>query len=439
MLPDKSPILTMLRCQMSAMNSLGQLLLLTSLASLMPPTFTALAQQPEFDRVRENLDATNNDLAASTGRQMQLADEVAKAIADEQDVTNRLIAAGQGIASLEQALAATQAKLHDLDQQRSKLSDELAAKQDTLSELLAALQVLEQNPPPALVVEPHDILQALRGAMMFGAVVPEMREAATLLVNQLERLDNIKQETEAARADAASQIATLATAYRDLEVLQREKQTQGATVSASLDAERKLAARLAKQSQNLQDLLTSLDKAEAERQKALSAEAARREAERQRQLALLNQPRMQLSKARGQLDYPVQGRIVGRFGDDNGLGSTLSGLAIAARDGIQVRSPSDGRVEFAGPFRSYGQLLIIDGGEGYLIVLAGMEQISVARAQTVRMGEPVGRMGKSPLSAAVIGKTAASLTPVLYVEFRKNGKPVNSAPWWIGSRKEARQ
>jgi murein hydrolase activator len=438
-LAEYSPILTMLRCHKKRMYVLGQRLLLTSFASLMLHPHFALAQQPESERVRENLDATNSDLEVSTSRQMELANDVAKAIADEQNVSTRLIAAGQGIASLEQAVAATEARLGELDQERSKLSDALAAKQDTLSELLAALQVLEQNPPPALVVEPRDILQALRGAMMFGAVVPEMRGAATLLVNQLERLDSIKQETEAARADAASQIATLAKAYRDLELLQREKQTQGAHASASLEAERKLAARLAKQSQNLQDLLASLDKAEAARQKSLSEDAARKEAERQRQLEAMNQPRIRLSKARGQLDYPVQGRIVGRFGDDNGLGSSLSGLAIAARDGLQVRSPVDGRIEFAGPFRSYGQLLIIDGGEGYLIVLAGMEQISAARGQSVRMGEPVGRMGKTPTSAAVIGKTAASLTPVLYVEFRKNGKPVDSTPWWIGSRKEARQ
>jgi murein hydrolase activator len=438
-LAEKSPIFTMLRWDRKAMYLLGQRLLLTSFASLMLHPHDALAQQPESERVRENLDATNSNLEASTSRQMQLANEVAKAIAGEQDVSNRLIAAGQGIASLEQALATTESRLRDLDEEHSKLSDDLAAKQDTLSELLAALQVLEQNPPPALVVEPRDILQALRGAMMFGAVVPEMRDAATLLVNQLERLDSIKQETEAARADASSQIATLATAYRDLEILQREKQTQGANATASLEAERKLAARLAKQSQNLQDLLASLDKAEADRQKALSEEAARKEAERQRQLEALNQPRIRLSTARGQLAYPVQGRIVGRFGDDNGLDSSLSGLVIAAREGLQVRSPVDGRIEFAGPFRSYGQLLIIDGGEGYLVVLAGMEQVSAARGQSVRMGEPVGRMGRTPSSVAVVGKTAASLTPVLYIEFRKNGKPVDSTPWWIGSRKEARQ
>ncbi len=413
--------------------------LLICAALLLSPQGIALAQQPEAARVRENLDATNSDLENSTTRQVELANEVAKAITEEQDITKRLVEAGQGIVALEQALGTTEEKLLKLDQERSRLNDELAASQDTLSELLAALQVLEQNPPPALVVEPHDILQALRGAMMFGAVVPEMRDAAELLVNKLERLDSIRKETEAARSDAASQIATLAVAYRDLEVLQREKQVAGANATASLESERKLAARLAKQSRNLQDLLASLEKAEADRQKSLTAEAGRKEAERQRQLAQLAKPRLSLSKARGRLDYPVVGHILGRFGDDNGLGSSLSGHAIAARDGMQVRSPVDGRVEFAGPFRSYGQLLIIEAGEGYLVIMAGIDQMSAIRGQTITMGEPVGRMGKTRVSAAIVGKAAASLTPVLYVEFRRNGKPVDSSPWWIGSRKEAMQ
>ncbi len=426
-------------CHNAPMTIFRQPILLFILALLLPPATSTKAQQPEAARVRDNLDATNSDLEASAARQVDLANDVAKAIAEEQDVTKRLVEAGQGIVALEQAVNATGEKLSTLDAERSRLNDELAASQDTLSELLAALQVLEQNPPPALVVEPHDILQALRGAMMFGAVVPEMRDAANLLANKLERLDSIRKETEAARSDVASQIATLASAYRHLELLQSEKQTAGASASASLESERKLAARLARQSRNLQDLLESLEQAEADRQKALSVEAQRKEAERQRQLARLNKQRITLSKAKGRLDYPVLGHILGRFGDDNGLGSRLSGHAIAAQDGTQVRSPVDGRVEFAGPFRSYGQLLIIEAGEGYLIIMAGIDQISAIRGQTITMGEPVGRMGKTRVSAAVVGKAAASLTPVLYVEFRRNGKPVDSSPWWIGSRKEAMQ
>jgi len=102
-----------------------------------------------------------------------------------------------------------------------------------------------------------------------------------------------------------------------------------------------------------------------------------------------------------------------------------------------VTAPADGKVEFAGPFRSYGQLLILDAGEGYLVLMAGMKEISADIGQTVRAGEPVGIMGKGPSSVTLLGDQIQEARPVLYVEFRKNGEAVDSAPWWIGGTKEA--
>ncbi len=411
------------------------------LAGLFSVTPAALSQEsnPDPSVVRNNLETTSDELALSTARQNELAEEVANAIKAEQEISAKLVEAGRSIASLEQALAETDTKLKQLGDQKQSITRDLAQKQDMLSELLGALQVLEQNPPPALVVAPNDILEALRGAMMFGAVVPDMRDQALLLVHQLERLESIKRETEISRADAKTQIASLALSYRELETLQREKQELNQTASATLEEERKTTARLAKQARNLQDLLTSLETEAAKRQAELTQEALRKEKERERQLAALAKPGLRLSKAKGRLDYPTQGRIVSRFGDNNGLGSTMSGLAIATEKAVQVRAPIGGTVEFAGPFRTYGQLLIIAAGEDYLVVLAGMDQILVTRGQSVTIGEPVGKMGEGPSSVAIVGKAAASLTPVLYVEFRKNGKPIDSAEWWIGGRKEARQ
>jgi murein hydrolase activator len=146
---------------------------------------------------------------------------------------------------------------------------------------------------------------------------------------------------------------------------------------------------------------------------------------------------MVFSQSRGKLEYPVQGDIIKQFGEDNGLGRPLDGLAVATVSGLNVISPIDGKVEFAGPFRSYGQLLILNAGEGYLILLAGMKQISAEIGQSVKAGEPVGVMGEGPSSMALIGGLAENARSVLYVEFRKNSEPVDPSPWWVGGRKEA--
>ena len=110
-------------------------------------------------------------------------------------------------------------------------------------------------------------------------------------------------------------------------------------------------------------------------------------------------------------------------------------MSIATRQRSVVSSPADGWISFSGPYRSYGQLLIINGGDGYYIVLAGLDGISVAPGQFVLAGEPVGSMGDGSV------KTAASIAlgaaePILYVEFRKDGTAIDPSPWWVKAEME---
>ena len=131
----------------------------------------------------------------------------------------------------------------------------------------------------------------------------------------------------------------------------------------------------------------------------------------------------------GQISLPVAGRIERSFGDNDGAGGALQGDMLATHSAAIVTSPTNASVLYAGPFRSYGQLLILDAGDDYHIVLAGMGRISVAPGQRVLAGEPVGMMGEARMaSAAAFGSENAG--PELYVEFRKEGKPVDPAPWW---------
>ena len=97
--------------------------------------------------------------------------------------------------------------------------------------------------------------------------------------------------------------------------------------------------------------------------------------------------------------------------------------------GTAVLAPADGWVVYAGPFRSYGQVLILNAGDGYHIVLAGMERIDAALGQFVLGGEPVGVMGSTRL-ASIGDIDHTSALPILYVEFRKDGNSIDSTPWW---------
>nr|WP_246753872.1 peptidoglycan DD-metalloendopeptidase family protein [Jiella flava] len=140
-------------------------------------------------------------------------------------------------------------------------------------------------------------------------------------------------------------------------------------------------------------------------------------------------PAAPFSTLKGRLSKPVLGRQTIGFGDKDDIGRLATGVSFAARAGDVVISPADGTVLYSGPFRSYGQLLILDAGDGYHIVLAGMERIDVASGQFVSAGEPVALMGARRLASVQVAEFGAA-EPTLYVEFRKDGKPVDPTPWW---------
>ncbi|TIW63782.1 MAG: hypothetical protein E5V56_08910, partial [Mesorhizobium sp.] len=135
------------------------------------------------------------------------------------------------------------------------------------------------------------------------------------------------------------------------------------------------------------------------------------------------------SALQGQIALPVTGKIKRRFGADDGNGAVMQGDMVATQSGAIVTAPADGNVLYAGPFRSYGQLLILNAGDGYHVVLAGMSRISVATGQSVLAGEPVGAMGEARVASTSASQNG-NATPELYVEFRKDGKPVDPTPWW---------
>ena len=129
------------------------------------------------------------------------------------------------------------------------------------------------------------------------------------------------------------------------------------------------------------------------------------------------------------MTLPVVGRIVKTFGAADDYGGQSRGQSLAARPGAVVTAPADGWISFSGPYRSYGQLLIMTMGDGYYVVLAGLAHIDVAPGQFVLTGEPLGAMGDGTVRAASAIALGAS-DPVLYVEFRKDGAAIDPAPWW---------
>jgi septal ring factor EnvC (AmiA/AmiB activator) len=304
------------------------------------------------------------------------------------------------------------------------------------------------NPPPAILVKPEDALSSVRSAILLGAVVPELRSQTEILVSDLKELSRVTASIEAERTRLTTTVGEQVAEKQRLTMLLQAKRKLQADTESALAEEKQKSQDLAAKAKSLKDLIASLeedaaakrsanDAARAAAQKAAAeakteAEAAAAKAE----LAALPIPEAnQLAAAapfsalKGQVALPVTGKIKRRFGSSDGNGSTMLGDMVATQSGSIVTAPADGKVLYAGPFRSYGQLLILDAGDGYHVVLAGMAGLNVASGQSVLAGEPIGAMGEARVASASASVDESS-TPELYVEFRKDGKPVDPAPWW---------
>jgi septal ring factor EnvC (AmiA/AmiB activator) len=146
-------------------------------------------------------------------------------------------------------------------------------------------------------------------------------------------------------------------------------------------------------------------------------------------------PAVAFVDAKGTLALPAAGQLMKVYGDSDGFGGAEKGVSIATPPKATVATPIDGWVIYAGPYRTYGQLLILNAGGGYYLVMAGMERTNVSVGQFVLAGEAVGSMGDATertAAAAAIG----AVEPVLYIELRKNETPIDPGPWWAKTNNE---
>jgi septal ring factor EnvC (AmiA/AmiB activator) len=413
----------------------------------------ALAQERQERPVRfaqnsnvEKLDALkqhDEELKAARDRQRQSAEaeanlkrEIEQIGADRRKLNQDLIDTAGRLRGVESKIAATQERLKPLDDNELSIRKSLDGRRAVIGEVLAALQRIGRRPPPALIASPEDALQSVRTAMVLGAVLPEMRHEVEALASDLSELLALRKKIDAEREQLKSEVASLDGERARMTALVDERQKQIADREKALDAERTRAGNLAHEVDNLKDLIAKLEQGldtatresrEAGRLDGRPALSAFRDPGR---LA----PAVAFASLRGQVPIPVNGVKLKEFGSPDGNGGAEKGLSIATRAGAQVTAPADGWVVFAGSFRSYGQLLILNVGGGYHVLLAGMDRISVDLGQFVLTGEPVAVMGNGSHIAAILA--TGSSQPVLYVEFRKDGVPVDPGPWWAAGEGE---
>jgi len=411
---------------------------------LLAITTNGLAQST-LDKLRQHdkeLETVRSQQRQTADTEARLKREIGNIGDDRRKLNQTLIEAASRLRTVEGRVADTEARLKPLDDSERGIRQSLGGRRAAISEVLASLQRIGRNPPPAMMVRPEDALASIRTAIMLGAVLPDMRIQAESLAADLSDLVRIRRDIAEEKERLQRDVAALTEERQRVTLLMEERQKKQADTEKAIEEERRKTNSLARQVDNLKDLIGKIEQGldAKTRSERASARATQEKSLNSRiDLAALQDPgrlapAVAFASARGHLPLPVNGVRIREFGAPDTLGSTEKGLTIATRAGAQVTVPCDGWVVYAGVFRNYGQVLILNAGGGYHVVLAGMERISVDVGQFVLTGEPVAIMGSGSQVAATLA--SGSNQPVLYVEFRKDGTPVDPSPWWAASEGE---
>jgi septal ring factor EnvC (AmiA/AmiB activator) len=385
------------------------------------------------------LRGVEDTMRASEEQRRRIEADIESIRADRARLNSALIDTTAKVQDTERQVDAANGRLTTLTDSENALRRSLDSRRGVIADVLAVLQRMGRSPPPAILVRPQDMTQAIRAAMLLGSVIPDLKAETTALAQDLDDLANLRKSIAGERENLSRRAAELEQDKTRLTALVSARQQSLADAEQALGSERDRAAELARQAASLKELIARM---ETEIAPAKAAAAASRAADEAAAADIKNRaaaaqtkdparlkPAIPFTEAKGQVALPAVGTILKAFGAPDAFGGAEKGVSLATPAAATVASPIDGWVAFSGPYRTYGQLLIINAGGGYYMVLAGMDRINVGVGQFVLAGEPVAIMGDGSSRTAAAAAIGAA-QPILYIELRKDGAAVDPGPWW---------
>ena len=357
-------------------------------------------------------------LAGSPANAETVAEQAARASANLAAAVTALDAAisardqvkalSQTIHAYEAGLDALREALRQASIRETALTLELDAKQDRIAQLVAALTRIEANPGPLLLLHPSGALGTARSAMILADVTPALQAEANAVRADLTELNDLR----------GLQIG----AGEKLSAGLNAAQTARSALSKAISDRTDLPKRFTEDQNTLLGLLESSD--------TLDAFAS----------GLTMTPDdtgsiRDFASAKGTLPLPVLGRPLRAAHEADATGTRRPGISLATRPLAMVTAPWPATIRFHGLLLDYGNVMILDPGGGYLLILAGMETIYGELGEVVAAGAPLGLMGGTQPTADEFLMTTeegggAQATETLYMELRQGPTPVDPAEWF---------
>ncbi|MCB9987385.1 MAG: peptidoglycan DD-metalloendopeptidase family protein, partial [Rhodospirillales bacterium] len=306
----------------------------------------------------------------------------------------QMVRAAADIRAIERQVETLDAHLEQLEARQSGLQAQYDARRGEMAATLAALARMGRTPRAAVLIRPGGPLMAARTSMVLSSGVPVIEKQAAAARALIDDLSRTQSELAQKADEARNARADLSARHDRLAALM---QTRGAS---DPDAQRQAAA-LARDARSLRDLLRALDHG----------------ADVQDALKQVKMP----PPGEGQL--PVSGIIRVAYGAKTPAGLTSSGLSIETLPGAVVVAPMGGIVKYAGAFRGYGNIIIIQHESGYHSLIAGLDKITVSAGQAIVSGEPIAILEGTDRAS----RDGPALRRSVYYELRQGGQPINPA------------
>ncbi len=407
-----------------------RLLAVAAMAAALALPASAADTKPPAEKPGERLKAIEKAIDEGRQKSRQLKEKAQQIDVELARLRRDMVAAATIIQEQERRAEKLEAELNDLRGKEIEKLARLKARRGQLAKVLVALERVARYPPEALMTQPLPPSDTVRSAILLRAAVPQIEDRALRLRDDIDSLAAARRDVAAKKAQLDQVTAGLEGERRRLASLFGQQTAIKHRTLAQARAEARRMRELAAQATDLRELLDRVRKSRQQfserdrvKPKAAPGESPKPETAPTVEGLPAGLTGAPISGQRGKLPPPAVGRIIGRYGEVTSTGLTQKGLMLETASAAQVVAPYEGNVVYAGQFRGYGELLIIEHGEGYHSLLAGLARIDCTIGQWVVAGEPVGVMGNSE-----------KRRPVLYVELRRNGQPINPLPWLAAQR-----
>lgn len=350
---------------------------------------------------KKEIDQLDEKLKAGKASKKEL-EKTLKDIESTLDETKgSLVKTAKAVQKNEKELQNLDIRIAELEKKEKNLTDKLQQDRGDIARLILALERIRRLPPEAMIARPEAPLKTAQSAMLLEEILPAMNKQAEELKKTLKDLQAVSEDLQSKRAKVVNTSKKLEEQQKELNGMIKKRTALYASTQKDLKAKQKAVARISAQAKNLQDLVSKLDQ-----QRTASAAKSKKKRIVGASIPKPGEPRL-----------PLPGIVKVGFNEPDNFGAPSQGIDIEGRAGALVVAPMGGVIRFAGYFKNYGNMVILEHKKGWHSLIAGLENIDTVVGQSVNVGEPLG----------VLHKSSSGQKPVLYYELRHKGKPVNPA------------